>query len=75
MAEHWTYTAGPRGYMLHCDGKPMGGAGILPSAKGPRGRAANAQAKSHAETAERMADQFNREGRPCGPIWGTRVDG
>lgn len=44
----WTFTATSRGYMFYKDGEPRGGAGILDSAEGPKGRAAINQQKDYA---------------------------
>lgn len=58
----WTFTATSRGYMFYFDGKPQGGAAILPSAKGPRGKQATRQVREYANYCRTECERRNREG-------------
>ncbi len=49
MADRWTFKATSRGYMFYLDGKPQGGAGIMPDAMGPKGRRAAKQVKAYSD--------------------------
>jgi len=48
----FNYTYNARGYIILYKGKPIGGAGILPSARGPRGRAVQKQLDDYQRQAE-----------------------
>jgi len=61
QVEPWTFTANSRGYTFFLHGKRYSGAGILDSARGPRGRAAATQTVEYSKYCRQECARRNAE--------------
>jgi len=52
IREDFSYSYNSRGYMIFYKTKPIGGAGILPDARGPRGRQVQKQLDEYRHEAD-----------------------